>query len=179
MRLLQKLTGLEWMGFTFQDTAKGNRIWSKGYQKHPLQREVLHRFMMGLPLSCFGTKTGGEELHVAYSDGDRFGVKYLTFAYNTSRMFIKEMGVHFCQFHIVEEGAHTKVTDDTRDRLLDKIDCYALMLPFMKNNQNFQYHFTLVYHNWDVLVCNDCDKEKGFYAVDRTLFPEEYLQGLI
>ena len=89
------------------------------------------------------------------------------------------MGVHFCQFHIVEEGAHTKVTDDTRDRLLDKIDCYALMLPFTKNNQNFQYQFTLIYHDWDVLVCNDCDKEKGFYAVDRTLFPEEYLQGLI
>ena len=71
-------------------------------------------------MSCFVTKVGGEELHVAYSDGDRFGVKYLTFAYNATRMFIKEKGVHFCQFRIVKEGVHAKVTDETRDSLLEK-----------------------------------------------------------
>ena len=71
------------------------------------------------------------------------------------------------------------MTDETRDSILDKIDRYALMLPFMKNNKNFQYQITLVYHDWGVLVCNDCDKEKGFPVVDRTLFTEEFLPQLM
>ena len=178
MRLLQKLAGLEWLERAFLKHEEEDRHWFKGYHVYSSQDEVLRRFREGISLSCFGTTTGGQNLHVAYSD-NRFEVKYLTVEYNRTDMFIHETGVHFCQFSFVRDGDHVAVASDTRGQLLGKIDRYALMLPYKKYNYEFIQQFTLVYHDWDVLVCNDTDETvKGFPDVNSTMFGESYIRSL-
>ena len=49
---------------------------------------------------------------------------------------------------------------------------YALMLPYSKMGFPFQRQFTLVYSDWDVLLCdnNDPDNSKGPVSVHFPLF---------
>ena len=55
---------------------------------------------------------------------------------------------------------------------------YALMLPFKKNSVPFQKQYTLVYHDWDVLVCDDTLQNKGFPVIDKELFNDQYIEQL-
>jgi hypothetical protein len=178
MRLLQKLTGMEWLQSGYKNSPEIERHWFKGYHIYSSKEEVVKRFVTGQSISCFGTKTGGEKLYVAFAGGNRFSVKYLTILYDTARMFIQETGVHFCQFRIEKEDRKVKVIESTREELLRAINSYVLMLPFKKEKQKFFQQFTLVYWDWEVIRCTDRAKKKGYPVVEKSLFTDEYLDNL-
>ncbi len=180
MLLLQKLMGLEWLSFAYKGYEEEDRHWFKGYHVYGSLDSVLKRFRVGEAMSCFRTSEGGDNLHVMFSSGKRFSIKYLTFEYRRTDFFKNEMGVHFCQFKVKKDMEnHTVISSTTRDQILDKIDGYALMLPYKKKNNNFINQFTLVYHDWDVLVCDDCDNNvKGFPALSKFLFGDYYFERL-
>lgn len=187
MRLLHKLAGLEWLEFAYhepdeegeeEEEEEEDRNWFNGIKIYSSRREVMTRFVQGKPLSCFGTENGGTHLHVAYDEGLRFEVKYLTLEYNTSSMYVMETGVMFCQFRFIKTGPNVMVTATTKKALCEVMNHYALMLPFKKNSVPFQKQYTLVYHDWDVLVCDDTLQNKGFPVIDKELFNDQYIEQL-
>lgn len=98
MRLLQKLTGMEWLQSGYKNSPEIERHWFKGYHIYSSKEEVVKRFVTGQSISCFGTKTGGEKLYVAFAGGNRFSVKYLTILFDTARMFIQRQVFIFVNF---------------------------------------------------------------------------------
>ena len=181
MRLLHKLAGLEWLEYAYKGSKKKERHWFKGYKVYNTREDIILRFQKGRPISCFGSKTGGKNLHVAYEGRSRFEVEYVTIECNTQSMNAVEMGVHFCQFRFVSDTRGELVVEETttanlRDNIVD--DRNALMLPYKKDNIQFQNQYTLVYHDWDALVCDDSEEEKGFPSVDYNLFGDKYTEQL-
>ena len=61
--------------------------------------------------------------------------------------------------------------------LRSSIVSYALMLPFIKDNEekNLQ-HYTLVYSDWEVLRCEYAEHKKGHPGVEKSVF--EHILGL-
>ena len=184
MRLLHKLYGLEWLEKSYSGSDHEERHWFSGYKVYPTKGDVLRRFTQGKSLSCFWTKTGGgHRMHVAYhpKDAPFDQLEYLTIECNTQCLVAVSMGVHFCQFRLVSD--HRKqlvVTPTTRNDLRDCIvdEKFALMLPFHKKGIDFQQQFTLAYHDWEVLICNDNVVQKGFSPVDYHLFGKSYMDQL-
>ena len=180
MRLLHKLVGLEWLGLAFR-RAGADRDWFKGYHIYNTQYEVLDRFLSGRPLSCFSKDAGSSRVHVAYSDGSRHGVCYMTFEYKTTSYYKQETGVQFCEFSTVKDENLDLVIEKVnhRDDLVGVIETYAIMLPYKNDKHKFMNQYTLIYHDWDVLVCNANDGEvKGIPPLQKSLFSPEYIQQI-
>ena len=172
IRLLHKLTGMEFLNreyasvFTWLD-------WFKGYHVFQKQSEVKDRFRSGEPLSCFCLDGDCNEVHVAFTRGepeqrrDEHKVTFLSFCYHTSQMYTHETGMQLCRFECTNEVSLVRKTS------LNVLD-YALMLPYSKRGFPFQKQFTLVYSDWEVLLCDnsDPDNNKGPISVHLPLFAD-------
>ena len=123
MRLLHKLVGLEWLGLAFSGSS-ADRDWFKGYHIYKSQRDVL-----GRPLSCFIKKSGSSRVHIAYTDGTRSGVHYMTFEYKTTTLYKQETGVQFCEFRSMKDDNYDLIIDHVYhcSELADIIETYALL----------------------------------------------------
>ena len=71
-------------------------------------------------------------------------------------MYIHNTGMQFCHFVCTDEVSLVKESS------LNIVD-YALMLPYSRRRFLFQSLFTLVYSDWEVLLCdnNSPDSKKG------------------
>ena len=178
MRLLHKLVGLEWLGLAFSGSS-ADRDWFKGYHIYKSQSDVLNRYLSGRPLSCFIKEVGSSRVHVGYRDGiTTYGLDYMTFEYKTTTLYKQETGVQFCEFRAVKDDNHDLIIDHVshRNDLAGVIDTYAVLLPYKKDNHEFLKQYTLVYWDWDVLVCNASSGEtKGIPLHQKTLFSREYI----
>jgi hypothetical protein len=78
----------------------------------------------------------------------------------------------FCRFDCTEEVSSVKKSS------LNIVD-YALMLPYSRTGFPFQKQFTLVYSDWEVLLCdNDAPiGNKGPVYVHRRLFDDVLSQS--
>jgi len=180
MKLLHKLMGVEWLGLAFR-SAGIDRDWFKGYHIYNSQEEVLDRFSSGRPLSCFVKEPGSAIVHVVYSDGSLYGVCIVSFEYKTTRYFKQDMGVHFCEFTTVKDENRDLVIEkfDNKKDLADDIETYAIMLPYQFDKRKFICQYTLIYHDWDVLLCNRHDGvSKGIPSLQQSLFCQEYIQQI-
>lgn len=143
------------------------RDWFRGYHCFTKKTEVFNRFSTGCPLSCFILDGDTSHVHIAYHDNDSAGhLTYATFKCAKTTMHIKESGVHFCKF--------VKTNEETKSRKADlNITDFALMLPYMhpkmQERYGFQMQFTLIYSDWEVLLC-DQEVLKGQASLDESLF---------
>ena len=86
-------------------------------------------------------------------------------------MYTHETGMQFCRFECTNEVSSVRKTS------LNLFD-YALMLPYSKMGVPFQRRSTLVYSDWDILLCdnNDPDSNKGPVSVHFPLFEYVFLE---
>lgn len=189
LRLIHKLKGLDLISNSFDKVfrkCESERHWFKGYHVFSSRQEVIDRLQKSEPLSCFILDEKLPEVHVAFFEREQQGstISYLTLEYDTTRSII-ETGVHFCDFKLKTSGAASfahVVSNINKNDLRPKIVDYALMLPFnvqatdtTSNNDGFQ-KFTLIYPDWEVLICDDGDendgvlKKKGRVMIDKQLY---------
>jgi hypothetical protein len=176
MRLLQKLTGIDWVEASFNYKEEGEREWFKGIYRYPKVDDVFKRYLRGEPISCFRMKEDSS-CHVAMYSGDTKTIRYLTFEATPSVMSTKLCGVHFSKFIVLKDNVNKAlVRTIEKDQLAQKVDGYALMLPYKRDGVQFDKQFTLIYHDWDVFLCKDGISKKGFPVPDNDVFSEEYMQ---
>lgn len=169
--LLHKLNGLE----SLYDRYKENKGYKDRVKRPPMyytfskRCTVLEWFSDGKPLSCFCLNNNYHEIHVSVGMSDCLDMKkegddfaYLTFRYNVIDSFICESGVQFCKFK-KDEGVTT-----AKKELLNFTD-YAVMLPFNEKNRKFSQQYTLIYSDWEVLICDE-DYVKGKTALSHDLY---------
>ncbi len=183
MRLLHKLKGLELVADSFdklEGKSKAERHWFKGYHVFSSRTEVLKRFEQAKPLSCFRLEHNNAEVHVAFTEDEtRSTISYLTFTYDTNRNTV-ETGVHFCHFDLKTDSPDSHqpavVSNIEKGDLRSQIVDYALLLPYIVKNREVSteedvfHQYTMVYHDWEVLICNGNEKNKGRVPIDRQLF---------
>ena len=174
MRLLQKLTGIDFLKASFDEGIKRERDWFTGFHRYQEKGEIIDSFVEGVPISCFSGKEDGL-FYVAFYSGSTETINYLTVEARPSHFFIKECGAHFCAFRFQKEPSTQNVLVRTikKSALEDMVENYALMLPYKKQNVAFQNQFTLVYHDWDVLLCQEGCCKKGLPTVDHCVFDEK------
>ncbi len=82
-------------------------------------------------------------------------------------MYTHDKGMQFCCSECTEEVSTVKKSSL-------KIVDYALILPYSRRGFPFQKQFTLVYSDWEVLLCdNDApDGNKGPVYLHRPLFED-------
>lgn len=178
MRLLHKLSGLDMLEVGYNDESDNDDlIWFKGFHVFSSRNAAMDRLTGGRPLSCFTTSSNGNEkheVHVAFLDGGRknHDISYFTFIYDPEQMHVQESGVHFCRFSCKQDATgNALVTTTTRRDLREQVVGYALMLPYIVNRSDaFHQQFTLVYWDWEVLLCNDLRKTKGRAVVEGRVF---------
>ena len=175
LRMLHKLKGLNSLSDQVNDRGSA-RDWFKGYHTFSTKKSVLDRFYQGRPLSCFCLDGSRHEVHVAvllnhlsFSDCSKtkqdkkdYDIAYLTFSYDTDDWYNQEGGMDFCKFKLTEDITCANKRD------LNVTD-YALMLPFTNKSQ-FHEQFTLIYSDWEVLICDDLTKKKGPVPISHILF---------
>ena len=173
LRLLYKMKGLN----SLYDKYKESIELVHRVQQPPMfytfskRKHVMDSFEDGKPLSCFCLDNNYRKIHVAVAlgdclenknEGDNFA--YLTFDYNVQIYFRREAGVHFCQFKLMDE----KPTTANKSSL--NFTDYAVMLPF-KNKGTFCNQYTLIYSDWEVLICEG-DDVKGQTPVSCDLYKD-------
>ncbi len=81
--------------------------------------------------------------------------KFLTLEARPSHLPIWECRVHFCAFQFRKNPNTNNVLVSTidKDSMDDIVHSHALILPFKKDDIPFHNQFTLIYHDWDVLLC--------------------------
>jgi hypothetical protein len=138
----------------------------KGHHIFANHDEIMDRFHAGKALSCFCRSNELDKVHVAFrhEETDKETIRYTSFSYNPSSLPTCETGVHFCRFECVGNLDQIE-EEEVKDSL------GALMLGNTSGAHHvFQQQYTLMYEDWDVLLCYDhCDK-KGFALPDRSLF---------
>ena len=105
----------------------------------------------------------------------------MTFEYKTTTLYKQETGVQFCEFRSMKDDNNDLIIDHMShcSELADIIETYALLLPYKKDNHEFLKQYTLVYWDWDVLVCNTTSGEtKGIPLHQKALFSREYIQHI-
>ena len=91
---------------------------------------------------------------------------------NKEEMNMKSLSYHFaithCKCTLMRQECEVSLVRKTSLNLFD----YSLLLPYSKMGFPFQRQFTLVYSDWDVLLCdnNDPDSSKGPVSVHFPLF---------
>ena len=180
MRLLQKLTGVDFLSFTF-DGGKVQRDWFSGINKYHDLQEIVNDYVSGSPLSCFSGNNEDGLFYICFFSGSNATISYLTLEASPSDLFIKDCGAHYCAFNFVKDTNNQVLVKNTveKDSLKGLVGSYALLLPFLKQGRAFQNQFTLVYHDWDVLPCQDgglC--KKGLPMVDHCVFNDQYTEYL-
>ena len=144
------------------------------------QEEVLGKFIAGDPLSCFVKEAGSATVYVAYSGTRRNSVNCMSFRYYTSDLYQQEMGVHFCRFRaIMVENEHLVIEEfNNKNDLSGCIDLHAVMLPYKKDG-TFSSQYTLIYHDWEVLLCGRTDGvSKDIPSLQRSLFNCDYIEQI-
>ena len=188
LRLIHKLKGLDLIADSFDkvfDKSASERHWFKGYHVFSSRQEVIDRLQMGKPLSCFTLQGSSAEVHVAFSEGEQEGstISYLTLEYDTTRSII-ETGVHYCHFELKGSApaSPTVILNINKNELRPKIVNYALVLPYVvqpnasSSDADVFRKFTLIYPDWEVLLCDDGDendgvsKKKGRVMIDKQLY---------
>jgi len=174
LRLIHKLTGIEFLAMGYDSDIDKKRNWFKGYHVFRNLNDVKERMETGKAISCFSTCEG---LHIAFHHGeapDSGVVSYVTVEYDVTDFHIQEAGVHFCHFSLKKESDQETVVvmTKTQEELQPSITSYSLMLPFKKKNEPFVQQFTLVYDDWDVLRCKDGDNTKGPTAIEDKVFAD-------
>jgi len=186
MLLLQKLWGIEMLEEQFnlmdedvEDVAP--RKWFNGVHRYESKEKVISDFLAGTPISCFQSKSSSEDtFHVPFYGDDWSIIKYLTLKSHTSDMFIEETGIHFCQFRIEKEAGsnNAAVTTISKKDLADIMGDYAFILPYKKNNYQFQCQYTACYWDWHVLRCNSLVSCKGLPAASADVFSTELIADI-
>jgi len=160
MRLIHKLDGIEFLKSSTDDSPPSERHSYKGYHVYGSRQEVTTRLQGSKPISCFRRgNSGADEVHVAFSEKEKRGetVSYLTLTYDTSDA-VTDTGVYFSRF-ILKTKENSQYEPDvsrvTKEDLRSDASAYALMLPYLApiDTDSFE-KFTLVYHDWEVLLCN-------------------------
>lgn len=179
MRLLQKLTGVDFLSFTF-DGSKVQRDWFSGIHKYHDSQEIVNDYVSGSPLSCFSGKNEEDGLfYICFNSGSDATISYLTLEASPSDLFIKECGAHYCVFNFVKDTNNNVLVNTVeKGSLKGLVGSYALLLPFFKHGHRFQKQYTLVYHDWDVLLCQDGLCKKGLPMVDHCVFNDQYTEYL-
>ena len=172
MKLLHKLEGMKSLTERFDmSTDPSNRY--KGYHTFPTTRRVRDSFTKGKPLSVFFLNNNHNEAYVSVSLRDRdvrnlkdndADIAYLTLTYDTENCYTSETGIQFCRFDLSNSISFAKMEDM-------KITDYAIMLPYMKGDQYIN-QYTLVYSDWDVLICDKQGVTKGLRKHCVELFNE-------
>lgn len=155
LKLLHQRRGIDALKSTTKDDEKRN--WFRGYYTYPQKEAVMKWFNEGSrPLSCFILDNDFHCVHIAISRSDCLGVgsnkddvTYVTFDV-THDLVKHEAGVHFCQFNSRGENISCKNKNEM------VFTHYALMLPYNFNG-SFLDQYTLVYHDWEVLICEGND----------------------
>ena len=141
------------------------RKW-KGYHIFANFDEIIDRFRAGKALSCFFRINEPNKVHVAFrhNEGDKETIRYTSFSYSTKNLPTCETGVHFCKFKC-DENKDPIEEEEVKDSL------GALMLGNMMGARiRFQAQYTLIYEDWEVLLCYEGCDPKGFALPDRSLF---------
>ena len=155
LRLLYKMKGLNSLYDKYKESIQYDTrvLQLKMFYTFSTREYVTESFQVGKPLSCFCLNNNYHKIHVAVAlgdclenkkEGDNFA--YLTFHYNVEQMYRFEAGVHFCQFELDQEPT-------TANRSSLNFTDYAVMLPF-KNKGTFCDQYTLIYSDWEVLICD-------------------------
>lgn len=172
MKLLYKLEGMKSLTERFdRSTDPSNRY--KGYHTFTTIRHVKDLFTKGKPLSVFFLNNFYNEAHVSVSLRDRDvrnsaeghqNIAYLTFTYNTEDCYTSETGVQFCRFDLSNKISFARTEDMN-------ITDYAIMLPYNKGDKYIN-QYTLVYSDWDVLICDKPRVTKGHPTPSMELFDD-------
>ena len=175
MILLQKLTGVDFLSFTFDDV-KGQRDWFSGIYKYHDEMEIVKDYVSGSPLSCFSGKEEDGMFYICFFSRSNATISYLTLEAKPSDLFIKDCGAHYCVFKFMKD-TDNKIVVNTVEKgsLKELVGSYALLLPFLKQGRDFQKQYTLVYNDWDVLLCQEGHCKKGLPVVDHCVFNESYI----
>ncbi len=177
IRLLHKLSGMAFLNKEYENVhAPRDRY--NGYHVFSNKSAVEKRFIKGEPLSCFRLDVNSNVVHVAFNrdeperSGDEREVTFLSFRCQISQMYTHETGMQFCRFDCTEEVSSVKKSSL-------KIVDYALMLPYSRRGFPFQKQFTLVYSDWEVLLCDNNAPigNKGPVYVHRPLFDDVLSQS--
>ena len=173
LRLLYKMKGLNSLYDKYKESIElvPRVLQPPMFHTFSKRKHVMDSFEDGKPLSCFCLDNNYRKIHVAVAlgdclenknEGDNFA--YLTFDYNVQIYFRREAGVHFCQFKLTDE----KPTTANKSSL--NFTDYAVMLPF-KNKGTFCNQYTLIYSDWEVLICEG-DDVKGQTPVSCDLYKD-------
>ena len=170
LRVLHKTRGLRFLRSQCYPNDK-SRDWFRGFHTFQSPAKVEQLFRGGKPLSCFCVDGNRRELHVAVlkrynfeeeSNVPKSHLSYLTFTYNTSVHFTHETGMHFCQFEL-KNGVQSKEKGELN------ITDFAIMLPYKRGNM-YIGQYTLIYSDWEVLICGNDQNKKGHTPVCKWLF---------
>ncbi len=79
----------------------------------------------------------------------------------------------------MQNNNNVLITTIEKDSLGEMVNSYALMLPFKKSNVSFEKQYTLIYDDWDVLLCQDGNCMKRHPIPDSCVFSEEHIEYIL
>ena len=177
MLLVQKLTAMDFMRNMFQGDVPV-RDWFSGIFRHKEMKEVQTRFLNGEPISVFQLPGDSDTtFHAAFNAGTHDLISYVTMTATQGDMFAQEIGLHFCRFSMEKELGETVVKTIQKSQLGSAIT-YGLMLPYVPKHISFQRQYTVVFWDWEVLLCDNNSSSKGLPSIDADVYSVEYL-GLL
>ena len=159
--MLHKLTGMEFLNEKYENVHTRNNRY-KGYHVFPNKSAVENRFLKGEPLSCF----------VWMVVAMKFMLHSIKTNQNEEETNVKSLSCHSV---ITHQKCILTIQVCSFVVLCVLMRCHhlrnALMLPYSRRGFLFQSQFTLVYSDWEVLLCdnNAPDSMKGPVYVHRPL----------
>jgi len=168
MTLLHKMFGLDCLADSLVDNPQQQHRY-KGHHTYSSLDEVLDKFRSGKPLSGFCLENNYDRIHVAYNRHKDM-VSYTTFTFKDEDLPHESCGVYYDRFY--HSGEELTASESTL-----KISAYGMMLPF-KKNKDYARQFTIIYSDWEVLICIEGKKCKGQVPVSKSLFSEVINGGL-
>ena len=168
LTLLHKMFGLDCLAKSLEEDEK-NEYKYKGYHTYSSHEEITDLFRSGRPISGFCLDNNYDRIHVAYNRHKDM-VSYTTFTFKKKDLIQESCGVQYCRFY--PSGEELTVSLSTL-----KVSAYGMMLPFKKKN-DYACQFTIIYSDWEVLICNGGEKFKTQVPVSKSLFSEVINDGV-
>ena len=143
LTLLHKMFGLDCLAKSLEEDEK-NEYKYTGYHTYSSHEEITDLFRSGRPISGFCLDNNYDRIHVAYNRHKDM-VSYTTFTFKDEDLPHESCGVYYDRFY--HSGEELTASESTL-----KISAYGMMLPF-KKNKDYARQFTIIYSDWEVLIC--------------------------
>ncbi len=164
MILIQKLYAMDWIVDQMSDEEdKCIQSGNINFYRYPCMEEIRTRIEQGRPISSFMING---VLAAAYGQERNGKVNFIYIDFAENAVIVEDCGFIFSMIILSDE-----YDSGTWSEIEDLIDCYCLLLPFMKKGVTFQQEYAIVCSDWDVI----CNGKKDIPRLSRKSFEVDVL----